>query len=356
MFHLLAILHEFVQAAPLIEDRRDQKELQEIAQKLVESCTNVAGARLAQTKWLGRNLVVRPGPMHESNHDDETDGETSEPSPGIPASRADTISTTGSILSSALTSVSSVTSDHHHNSTDDHSSFLAKFSVQALNALAEFVAPVLDVVYVSEEKEKVVPLVSNIIYYVTPYLKNHSKHNAPSFMAGSHLLSSITGYQYSRKAWRKEAFELLLDAAFFQMEAGCLSYWKIIVDHLMTHDKTTFRDFLSRMSITQSGSLKIFSSKDQENEQRGQLAKRLAFIIFCSEKDQYQRYMPEIQEKLIECLRMNSSPFLQSQILLCFRVLLIRMSHHHLTSLWPFIFTEMVSSVHSVLAHYYYYY
>lgn len=188
-----------------------------------------------------------------------------------------------------------------------------------------------------------VPLVSNIIYYVTPYLKNHTKHNAPSFLAGSYLLSSITGYQYSRKAWRKEAFELLLDPAFFQMETACLSYWKVIVDHLMTHDKTTFRDFLSRMSITQSGSLKLFTPKDQENEQRGQLAKRLAFIIFCSEKDQYQRYMPEIQEKLIECLRMNSSPFLQSQILLCFRVLLIRMSHHHLTSLWPFIFTEMVS-------------
>lgn len=37
----------------------------------------------------------------------------------------------------------------------------------------KFVAPVLDVVYVSEEKEKVVPLVSNIIGYVTPYLKNH---------------------------------------------------------------------------------------------------------------------------------------------------------------------------------------
>ena len=50
-----------------------------------------------------------------------------------------------------------------------------------------------------------------------------------------------------------------------------------------------------------------------------------------------------LPEKLIECLRMNSSPGVQSQILLCFRVLLLRMSHHHLTSLWPFIYTEMVS-------------
>lgn len=37
----------------------------------------------------------------------------------------------------------------------------------------QFVAPVLDVVYISEEKEKVVPLVTNIMYYVTPYLRNH---------------------------------------------------------------------------------------------------------------------------------------------------------------------------------------
>lgn len=41
---------------------------------------------------------------------------------------------------------------------------------------------------------------------------------------------------------------------------------------------------------------------------------------------------------------MNSSPIVQSHILLCFRVLLLRMSHSHLTSLWPFIYTEMVSS------------
>lgn len=131
-----------------------------------------------------------------------------------------------------------------------------------------------------------------ILFYIFTFF---SKHNYPSFRACSHLLSSISGYQYSRKAWRKDAFELLLDNAFFQMEPDCLSYWKTIIDHLMTHDKTSFRDFLSRMVVNQSASLKIFSSKDQESEQRAQLAKRLAFILFCNEKDQYQKYMPEIQ-------------------------------------------------------------
>jgi hypothetical protein len=31
----------------------------------------------------------------------------------------------------------------------------------------------------------------------------------------------------------------------FQMEGTCLSYWKTLVDNLMTHDSTTFRDLMS---------------------------------------------------------------------------------------------------------------
>lgn len=55
--------------------------------------------------------------------------------------------------------------------------------------------------------------------------------------------------------------------------------------------------FVGRVSITQSGSLNLFSSKEQELEQRAQMLKRLAFTIFCSEPDQYQKSMPDIQGK-----------------------------------------------------------
>jgi len=48
-----------------------------------------------------------------------------------------------------------------------------QYSVQALLLLAEVTVTLLDVVYRSEEKEKVVPLLSNILYNVFPYLKNH---------------------------------------------------------------------------------------------------------------------------------------------------------------------------------------
>lgn len=37
----------------------------------------------------------------------------------------------------------------------------------------QILAPLLDMVYRSDEKEKAVPLISRIMYYVFPYLKNH---------------------------------------------------------------------------------------------------------------------------------------------------------------------------------------
>lgn len=48
-------------------------------------------------------------------------------------------------------------------------------------------------------------------------------------------------------------------------------------------------------------------------------------------------------EKLADSLKLpQSTPGIQAQVFLCFRVLLLRMSPHHITSLWPVIITEMV--------------
>ncbi|CAG2068083.1 unnamed protein product [Timema podura] len=123
---------------------------------------------------------------------------------------------------------------------------LAQYSVQAQIVLAELLAPLLDVSYGSQEKERVVTLLTTLMYNITPYLKNHTRRNVGSFRACSQLLASLSSYQYTRKAWRRDVFELLLDSALFQMEADCLTYWRTIVDNLMTHDTTTFRDLMSK--------------------------------------------------------------------------------------------------------------
>lgn len=56
-------------------------------------------------------------------------------------------------------------------------------------------------------------------FYFTPPF---SAYNAPSFRAGAQLLSSLSGYAYTKRAWKKEVLELFLDPAFFQMDTSCV--------------------------------------------------------------------------------------------------------------------------------------
>ncbi|KAK7074310.1 Protein dopey-1, partial [Halocaridina rubra] len=289
---LLATLNEFVQRASPLQEKKDIKELQEVSGKLLESCSNIAGSCLEATTWLRRNLTVKP----ESSSD-----------------KKEGISDT------------------------------ASYSVAALSVLAELLAPLLDVLYVSEEKDKVVPLLTNIMAHVIPYLRNHTRSNMAAFAACSQLLSSLSGYQYTVRAWRRDVLDLLLDSQAFMMLPPILPYWRTIVDYLCTHDKTVFKELLSRVSMSQGGSLSLFSSKESEYEIRAGLLKRLAFTIFCSETDQYIRHIPDIQERLAEVTRLGQVvPSLVAQVLLCFRVLLLRMSPRGVTSLWPVIITELV--------------
>ncbi|ROT61380.1 putative protein dopey-1-like [Penaeus vannamei] len=264
---------------------------QEVSGKLLECCSSIAGSCLEATTWLRRNLTVKT--------------DTTEKKDGMNDASA--------------------------------------YSVAALSVLAELLAPLLDVLYVSEEKDKVVPLLTNIMANVVPYLRNHTRSNMPAFAACSQLLSSLSGYQYTLRAWRRDVIDLLLDPQAFMMLPPILTYWRTIVDFLCTHDKTVFKELLTRVSMSQGGSLSLFSSKESEYEIRAGLLKRLAFTIFCSETDQYMRHIPDIQERLAEVTRLGQVvPSLVAQVLLCFRVLLLRMSPRGVTSLWPVIITELV--------------
>ncbi|NWU27529.1 DOP1 protein, partial [Dyaphorophyia castanea] len=307
-FLILGVLNEFIMKNPSLENKKDQRDLQDVTHKIVDAIGAIAGSSLEQTTWLRRNLEVKPSPkiMVDGNNL-ESDAED--------------------MLSPAM-ETSNITP--------------SVYSVHALTLLSEVLAHLLDMVFYSDEKERVIPLLVNIMHYVVPYLRNHSAHNASSYRACVQLLSSLSGYQYTRRAWKKEAFDLFMDSSFFQMDASCVNHWRAIMDNLMTHDKTTFRDLMTRVAVAQSSSLNLFANRDVELEQRAMLLKRLAFAIFSSEIDQYQKYLPDIQERLVESLRLPQVPTLHSQVFLFFRVLLLRMSPQHLTSLWPTMITELV--------------
>ncbi|XP_026700012.1 protein dopey-1 isoform X1 [Athene cunicularia] len=307
-FLILGVLNEFIMKNPSLENKKDQRDLQDVTHKIVDAIGAIAGSSLEQTTWLRRNLEVKPSPkIIVDGNNLESDVED--------------------MLSPAM-ETSNITP--------------SVYSVHALTLLSEVLAHLLDMVFYSDEKERVIPLLVNIMHYVVPYLRNHSAHNASSYRACVQLLSSLSGYQYTRRAWKKEAFDLFMDSSFFQMDASCVNHWRAIMDNLMTHDKTTFRDLMTRVAVAQSSSLNLFANRDAELEQRAMLLKRLAFAIFSSEIDQYQKYLPDIQERLVESLRLPQVPTLHSQVFLFFRVLLLRMSPQHLTSLWPTMITELV--------------
>ena len=44
--------------------------------------------------------------------------------------------------------------------------------------------------------------------------------------------------------------ELLLDVAFFQTDLVSLGHWRVTVDNLMTHDKTTFKELMSECAFS----------------------------------------------------------------------------------------------------------
>lgn len=214
-------------------------------------------------------------------------------------------------------------------------------SLHALNILAEYLAKTLDIVYKSEEKDRlVVPLLVNLMSNLWPYLKTHSVANKNNFRAASHLLMSLTVYPYTRKTWKKEVFEMLFENLFFHVDAPTLEYSKSIIDNLISNDRTMFKDVLTRVTYQQSGGL--FSSKEQESESKAQLLKRLAFVIYSSEKDQYQKNMPEIQECISHVLKLTQSANLYSTLLLLFRILILRISSRHLIALWPTIISELI--------------
>ncbi|XP_027439915.1 protein dopey-2 isoform X3 [Zalophus californianus] len=300
-FLLLSMLNDFVTRTPNLESKKDQKDLQEVTQKILEAVGNIAGSSLEQTSWLSRNLEVKAQPqisLEESDAEEDL--------------CADTTAAASAMVSASAPSV---------------------YSVQALSLLAEVLASLLDMVYRSDEKEKAVPLISRLLYYVFPYLRNHSAYNAPSFRAGAQLLSSLSGYAYTKRAWKKEVLELFLDPAFFQMDT-CCAHWKSIIDHLLTHEKTMFKDLMNM----QSSSLKLFSSF----EQKAMLLKRQAFAVFSGELDQYHLYLPLIQERLTDNLRVGQTSIVAAQMFLFFRVLLLRISPQHLTSLWPIMVSELI--------------
>jgi hypothetical protein len=203
-FMLLCILHDFCKECSPSDrkDKKDVRDLHDITTRLIDAIASIAGSCLEQTTWLRRNLAVKEGATEEMRD--------------------------GSLTPTSGTQ---------------------QYSVEAQSILAHYLVNILDYAYGSLEKDKITQIVTTLMYNIIPYLKNHTVKNVPFFYACSNLLSTLTPYQYTRKAWRKDVFDLLMDPSFFQMDISCLPFWKQILDNLMSFDSITFRELMSESSL-----------------------------------------------------------------------------------------------------------
>uniref|UniRef100_A0A914NHL3 DOP1-like C-terminal domain-containing protein n=1 Tax=Meloidogyne incognita TaxID=6306 RepID=A0A914NHL3_MELIC len=210
----------------------------------------------------------------------------------------------------------------------------------------------IDSITRNEDKDKLLPTLQAVWNNTLPYLKSKSAKNVRSFLASSQLLASMSSFNYMRPIWKKNAMELLWDNSFFKMDIHALKSWLVVIDNLMTNDKTSFKELLARITTSTSTTFStLITSKEQEYEMRAQYLKRLAFVILSSTRDQYSGQLNEIHERLTENLRLCQAPVIHSQVFTCYRVLLVRMSPHCFVSVWPSMITEMVQILAQIEQH-----
>lgn len=115
----------------------------------MEACNTVAGSSLENAAWFRRTLAVIPQPELTADQSSNVESEVSEISEAEPAVVPPTVASSNPISNTS------------------------SYSAQALCVLAEVLAPVLDMVFGSDEKERMTSFLTTVMYNVTPFLKNH---------------------------------------------------------------------------------------------------------------------------------------------------------------------------------------
>ena len=364
------ILDDFVRivgSQAIVDDKQISRASQEACQKLTESVNTIVGWQLETTTWLKRTLVVRQDTSTSKSGESTPMIETKSLVSSLLQNEAPS-SIRGSTISLATreTSFASHAGGMSYNSTgqlamssssDKKSSSNLRASVkdtnnnkkdpanstQALFLLAECLAELIDSICKSEDKEKLLPTLQAVWSNTLPYLRAKSARNARFFLASSQFLASISSFSYMRSVWRKQTLELLFEPSFFKMDIHSLKQWLIVIDNLMTNDKTSFKELLAKIPGPSNSALSsLITSKDAESELRSQALKRLAFVVLSSQMDQYGPQLPDVQERLSDNLRLTQVPIVHAQVFTCYRVLLVRMQPFSFVSIWPSMATELV--------------
>ncbi|KZT08595.1 uncharacterized protein LAESUDRAFT_757319 [Laetiporus sulphureus 93-53] len=321
----VATLREFkVQAYPIcftvladkvcqttaVEDRRIRKELQDNYSKLLDLCV-LAGRPYDQGSWIRRTprdtLTVNGGTssLPRVASDGKLDEKINASSTSLPESIRPAY---GSEL------------------------------IEQINLyIASSVLPNLRRFF--PEADKVLAACNSIVYNViTPSLKGKARPLDIDSSVVS-LFQELTKIGSALKAWRGPVTEALYDNRCFNSTPDAGANWRVMIKSFFDTDKTALTELLGK--ITTAPSANIFTNREYEMLLRSLNLRRLSYVLLSGEKNHFLVHLPIIQEKLVDTLRNVIAPVVQSEVYLCVRVLLCRLSPHNLSSFWPVILTEM---------------
>lgn len=158
----------------------------------------------------------------------------------------------------------------------------------------------------------------------------------------------MTAIPVAVKSWRLPVGDAYNDNRFFRMRPEESALWKPLVCALMDSDKERMGDLLGRIAAAPSAN--IFTNREAETVSRSLNLRRLSFVLLAAKRNHHLSQLPSIQEKLVEILRTNVvSPRVHSEVYLCLRVLMCRISPQHLTNFWPVILAELLRVFEAIM-------
>ena len=291
---ILEIIDIFVKAAPPISEKKVRKELQDVTQRLVESCLSTTHQAFTGESATPNVVSLKGGAKNKNKN--KRKGQ--------------------------------------------------ELSAQALDWLSKFLAPLLDAVY--DEKESVISMIQPLQLHIFSRLREKVGLERDDIISSTRLMVSLCDYTYTLRSFRRQILDIFMDPGFFDLVSPTLPSWLKLMDMIYSLEKNALSDLIVEKNIVSKVASDVLQTitiqgKGIDANHRCRLLRRISFILFAGAVDQYVQSLALIQTKLVECLKATTAhgPLLR-EIFLCMKMLLLRMSFTHIRPFWPVIMYEVI--------------
>lgn len=148
------------------------------------------------------------------------------------------------------------------------------------------------------------------------------------------------------KPYRRDIIDLFNNENFFKVNLLNLKQWQKIMSNFIDGKPEEIMQEQMQLWNFQGG---LFANNNTVIVQKCYAMKRIAFLIFSSKEDDFQKQLDSLMKKMIEVFKQKQKNDIKQRLFLFFltRVMLIRLNTQALTDalrkLWPHLLNELIS-------------